>query len=73
MTQKKFVAPAINLNEAIGRLDRALSEVLYLAQEDGLDAVDAMTLRHHADDCIGVGNKLLDIFEERAKAHGLQV
>lgn len=45
----------------IGRLDRALSEVLALVN-DPLDPVDWQTLKHHADDLIGVGNKLLDLF-----------
>lgn len=41
----------------IGRLDRCLSEFLALYAED-LDEPDRQTLKHHADDLIGVGQKM---------------
>ncbi len=46
----------------IGRLDRLLSE--FLVAVDGglepLDLADKQTLKHHADDLIGVGNAALE-------------
>jgi hypothetical protein len=44
---------------AIGRLDRALSEFLSLYRFD-LDEPDRQTLKHHADDLVGVGEKMRD-------------
>jgi hypothetical protein len=38
----------------IGRLDRVLSEFL-LAAESPVDEADWQTIKHHADDLIGVG------------------
>lgn len=52
------------LNETIGKLDRVLSEFLLLT-EGCLDAADAQTLKHHADDLIGVGKKALDTLGKR--------
>jgi hypothetical protein len=43
----------------IGRLDRCLSEFLDLFSE-GIDEPDRQTLKHHADDLIGVGGAMLD-------------
>jgi hypothetical protein len=42
----------------IGRLDRCLSEFLDLFST-AIDEPDRQTLRHHADDLIGVGNSML--------------
>lgn len=42
----------------IGRLDRLLSEFL-LAAEGPLDDADHQTIKHHADDLIGVGHAAL--------------
>ena len=42
----------------IGRLDRILSEFLLLSQL-ALDQADLQTIKHHAGDLIGVGNKAL--------------
>lgn len=42
----------------IGRLDRLLSEFLVVAETD-LDEADLQTIKHHADDLIGVGNAAL--------------
>lgn len=43
----------------IGRLDRCLSEFLDLFSSD-IDNPDRQTLKHHADDLIGVGNAMLE-------------
>lgn len=43
----------------IGRLDRILSEFLLLS-EGPLDDADWQTIKHHAGDLIGVGNKALE-------------
>lgn len=43
----------------IGRLDRSLSEFLDLFDGE-LDEPDRQTLKHHADDLIGVGNAMLE-------------
>lgn len=43
---------------AIGQLDRALSVFLGLYNAD-LDAADIQTLKHHAEDLIGCGKKML--------------
>lgn len=55
----------IRVVESIGTLDRVLSELLVLAGREDLDEVDAQTLKHHADDLIGVGKKALEILAER--------
>lgn len=47
----------------IGRLDRLLSEFLLLT-ESPIDVADWQTLKHHADDLIGVGNKALATLEK---------
>lgn len=46
-----------NFDLVIGRLDRCLSEFLGLYEAD-LDEADRQTLKHHADDLIGVGKKM---------------
>lgn len=46
-----------NFDNVIGRLDRVLSEFLCL-YDAGLDEPDRQTLKHHADDLIGVGKKM---------------
>lgn len=47
----------------IGRLDRVLSEFPCLYEAD-LDEPDRQTLKHHADDLIGVGQKMHAQLEE---------
>lgn len=44
-------------DQTIGQLDRVLSEFLGLYSAD-LDEADRQTLKHHADDLIGVGRKM---------------
>lgn len=46
-----------DFDRTIGRLDRVLSEFLALYSSD-LDEADRQTLKHHADDLIGVGKKM---------------
>lgn len=46
------------LDKMIGKLDRLLSEFL-IAAESQLDEADRQTLKHHADDLIGVGTAAL--------------
>lgn len=48
----------------IGLLDRALSELKILALSD-LDAADTQTVKHHAEDCVGLGNRVLQILESK--------
>ncbi len=43
----------------IGQLDRLLSEMMLAAKDPQLDEADRQTLKHHADDLIGVGNAVL--------------
>ena len=49
----------------IGRLDRILSEYLVVCETSFIDEPDAQTLKHHADDLIGVGQKALEVLKER--------
>lgn len=46
-----------HLDLTIGRLDHLLSEFLGLYRDD-LDEANRQTLKHHADDLIGVGKKM---------------
>lgn len=62
----KNLEPVILHTDAVvGRLDRCLSEILLLAESRMLDTVDAQTLKHHADDLIGVGQRVLSILAKR--------
>lgn len=47
-----------HFDNVIGRLDRVLSEFLDLYNQN-LDEPDRQTLKHHADDLVGVGNSML--------------
>lgn len=50
----------------IGRLDRILSEFMRAADAENLiDDADHQTLKHHADDLIGVGNAVLKKLSEK--------
>jgi hypothetical protein len=49
----------VEFDNVIGRLDRILSEFLLLTTSP-IDEADRQTLKHHADDLIGVGNKALE-------------
>lgn len=45
------------LDALIGRLDRLLSEFLIATEDTTVDEADHQTLKHHAQDLIGVGQK----------------
>lgn len=51
-------ASRVYFDGVIGRLDRCLSEFLDLFSAE-LDEPDRQTLKHHADDLIGVGSSML--------------
>ena len=59
--------PARPLDSMIGRMDRLLSEFL-VAAEGELDEPDWQTMKHHADDLIGVGNAALEKLRARRKS-----
>lgn len=48
-----------DFNQTIGELDRLLSAFLLLLNEE-TDEVNRKTLKHHADDLIGVGTTMLE-------------
>lgn len=50
-------------DEMIGRLDRLLSEFLIEAARPELDEADRQTIKHHADDLVGVGQKALSLMK----------
>lgn len=54
----------MNRNEfdsMIGRLDRALSEIMIASERfETLDPADIQTLKHHADDLINMGNAIAE-------------
>ncbi len=58
LSEKQAAMRVRPLDATIGRLDRLLSEFLVLAESE-LDEADRQTLKHHADDLIGVGNAAL--------------
>lgn len=60
-----FLVTMPDTNSTIGRLDRCLSELLLLTECPTLDTADARTLKHHADDLIGVGQKALENLKTR--------
>ena len=49
----------VEFDGVIGRLDRLLSEFLLLTKSP-IDEADRQTLKHHANDLIGVGQKALE-------------
>ncbi len=55
-----------DFDSAIGRLDRVLSELIIFA-DLGPDAANLQTLKHHAEDMIGVGNKILTVLGKSPK------
>lgn len=57
MSQRKL-SEREQFDGVIGRLDRLLSEFLLLTKAPA-DEADRQTLKHHADDLIGVGTKAL--------------
>lgn len=55
-----------DFNLIIG-LDNCLSKMIIYAVEWDLGGANVQTLKHHAEDMIGAGNKILEVF----KAKGL--
>jgi len=51
--------PQEEFDSMIGRLDRLLSEFLIEARKEVIDEPNRQTLKHHADDLIGVGKAAL--------------
>jgi len=43
----------------IGRLDRVLSKLVLCGKDPALDEADKQTLKHHAEDMIAAGQKIL--------------
>lgn len=62
---KKVRPVQMDFNLFIGSLDRLLSMFLAFTEMEELDEIDAQTLKHHADDLIGVGEKALKTLAER--------
>lgn len=57
---------ARDFDNLIGRTDRCLSELIVEAETAaGLDAADRQTLHHHADDLIGVGQKIQKLLKAK--------
>lgn len=56
----------------IGRLDRLLSEFLIAAKSD-LDEADAHTIKHHADDLLGVGGAALKAIAAAASTKPIEL
>lgn len=58
-TLESIICSRFDLN--IGRLDRMLSELIESAASGSLDDPDKQTLKHHAEDMIGAGNKIIKL------------
>jgi len=67
-TRAKPKPVKMDFNLMIGSLDRLLSAFLLFTESAELDEVDAQTLKHHADDLIGVGTHAL----KKLKRRGVQ-
>lgn len=48
----------------IGRLDRSISEMMVAAKEPGITPADRQTLKHHAEDVIAAGERVLELHRE---------
>lgn len=57
--------PVLSMTHTIGTIDRCISEFLYLCEYGPIDKIDLQTLKHHADDLIGAGQKALKLIEVR--------
>ena len=56
------IVPALpDVIRTIGTLDRCLSELKILAKSGRLDEADRQTVKHHAEDCVLLGNHVLKI------------
>lgn len=48
-----------DFDNTIGRLDRVLSKMVLWGSDQDLDTPNRQTLKHHAEDMIGAGEKIL--------------
>lgn len=50
-------------DQTIGRLDHTLSKLILFAElpKDAIGTANIQTLKHHAEDMIGAGNKILEL------------
>lgn len=65
---RQYVDNRIDVVNMIGRLDRVLSEMKIMAINANLyDATDLQTLKHHAEDCVGLGNHVLELLRVKGK------
>lgn len=48
-------------NMSIGQLDRCLSELIHYAKSPITDNANKQTLKHHAEDMIAAGEKILKL------------
>lgn len=58
-----LIVDQVEFNCIIGKLDRILSEFMLLTSDENYkirDEANTQTIKHHADDLIGVGNKVLE-------------
>lgn len=51
----------LNFDLAIGRLDHVLSQLIGFAKDNARDDADRQTLKHHAEDMIMAGEKILSL------------
>lgn len=54
-------------NQAIGELDYILSQLILISRNPNLDDINRYTLKHHAEDMVGAGKKLLANLEKTAQ------
>ena len=52
-------------NLVIGTLDRVISEMLHYVETYNLDGPNIQTMKHHAEDMIGSGNKIINIIIDK--------
>jgi hypothetical protein len=54
----------------IGRLDRDISELMLAAKDPTTDDADWQTLKHHAEDIVAAGERVLTLYRERKERLG---
>lgn len=47
----------------IGRLDRVLSVMILAAKNPETDLADRQTLKHHAEDMVAAGNRIIELLK----------
>jgi hypothetical protein len=50
-----------DLDLTIGRLDRVLSLLILVAKDPHTDYADRQTLKHHAEDMVAAGQKIIEL------------